>query len=35
MATPAISGDTLYIRSLGHVFALGEAEEGEDTAPSP
>jgi len=34
MATPAISGDTLYIRSLGHVFAFGEAKEGE-ARPSP
>jgi len=34
MATPAISGDTLFIRSLGHVFALGEPEEPEG-APSP
>ncbi len=36
MATPAISGDMLYFRSLQHLFAIGEApEEGEGAASSP
>ncbi len=34
MATPALSGDMIFIRSLDHVFAIGEEEPGESTATS-
>lgn len=35
MATPAISGDVLFVRSLDHVFAIGAEASGEDAATSP